>query len=422
MVRLAILLVLLCLAFWEWRSGPRKAVYWLSLFGLFVFFSLRYGQGTDYITYLSIYANVPPLNTLPNFANYQYNIVEIGYFYLMSFFRMFGAHYVVFIGIVTGFSLLCIHRFITKYSPLPMFSLTFFFAVYSLVYMESAARQLIALSLVLGWVLIDWANGKRLRPIIGLLIASSIHTSVAGLFVLLILFWNPRPLYIIEWSKKKTALVGVLLLAAVAAVTLVDLTPVIELLPSSLEYRILSYYSENVSVSLMALGNRALFMAIVFALAYRARDTLSAHEKLFVNLYIIGFAIYLMLMSFDLIASRINVYFRIVDICLIPLLFDRNRAFLRRTYVAMPIMLALISFLYVKDITTTMEYAQYYSRNPLQYPYITIFNTDKLLESKFVNVKNASSMNAYQAGGMSWDEYYDQLQRKPVIRSPIVPY
>ena len=88
MVRLAILLVLLCLTLWEWIAGPRKAVYWLAMASLFVFFSLRYGQGTDYITYMSIYANVQPLHTLPNYFAYRYDTIEIGFYYLMSFFRM----------------------------------------------------------------------------------------------------------------------------------------------------------------------------------------------------------------------------------------------------------------------------------------------------------------------------------------------
>jgi hypothetical protein len=69
-----------------------------------------------------------------------------------------------------------------------------------------------------------------------------------------------------------------------------------------------------------------------------------------------------------------------------------------------------------------MDYSEYYSSNPLEYPYITLFNESALLDAKYVNVKNASAMNAYETGGFSWNEYYDQLMRKPTVRSPIVPY
>lgn len=422
MVRLGILLVLLCLTAWEWYAGTRKYVYWLVMTGLFAFFALRYGQGTDYLTYLSIYANVPPLHTFPLHSAYQYNYIEIGFFYLMSFFRMLGVHYVLFVAIITAFSLYCIHRFIRRFCPLPVFALTFFFAVYSLTYMESGIRELISAAIAFGFIFIDWADGRRVRALIGIAIAALIHTSALVLLLVPILFWNPRPMYLVEWKPKKTAIVLGLLVAATAVINIVDMTPIIQLLPSSIEYRVMYYYTENSQFSLMALANRSLFMAVVLVLAWRCREELSPREKLLFNLYCVGYGLYLMLVSFDLIASRINLYFRIIDFCLIPLLFHRNRDLIKRTVVAFPVMLALISFLYVKDITATMGYAQYYSNNPLEYPYVTVFNADDIFDNKFVNAKNASAMNAYQTGGLSWDEYYQTLQRKPSVRSPIVPY
>lgn len=422
MVRLAILLVLLCLTFWEWRGGERKPVYWLALIGLYIFFTLRYGQGTDYLTYMSIYANVPPLQTLPWFGAYQYNRIEFGFFYLISFFRMLGVHYVLFVAIITAFAFFCINRFINRFSPLPIFALTFFFAVYSLTYVESALRQMLSISIALGWVFIDWADGKRIRAIIGILIASTFHTSALVLLVLPILFWNPRPLYIIEWKLKTTGIVIGALLLVTAVINFVDLTPIFSRLPTYLSFTILSYYDFAASPSLMALANRALFMAIVFFLTWRQKDDMAPREKLLFNLYCVGFALYIVLMSSDELASRVNIYFRIIDFCLIPLLMYKNRDLVKKAVVGMPVMLMLLSFLYVKDITAIMGFAQYYNSNPLQYPYITVFNTDAVFDQKFVNVKNANAMNAYQAGGQSWDDYYQSLLRKPNVRSPIVPY
>lgn len=422
MVRLAILLVLLCLTVWEWRSGEHKVIYWLSLLGLYVFFSLRYGQGTDYLTYMSIYATVPPLQTLPYYGAYAYNTIEIGFFYLVSFFRMLGVHYVLFIAIMNAVSFFCIHRFIKRFSPLPMFSLAFFFAVYSLTYVESTVRQMLAMCVALGWVYIDWTDGRRLRALIGVLVAALIHTSAVVLLVLPILFWHNRRMYLIEWKPRMTVLMLALLAAGAIVVNVVNLTPVIEMLPDRIAYKILSYYRESGRFSVMALLNRGLFMAIVLALGYMAREKLTDREKFLFNLYCVGFGIYLVFMSFDLIASRTSVYLRVVDFCLIPLLMYKNREALRRVKVALPVMLALVSFLYVKDISAIMDFAQYYGNNPLQYPYITVFNADAIFDAKFVNVKNANAMNAYQTGGLTWDEYYQTLMRKPFVRSPYVPY
>lgn len=421
MVRLIILLALLCLTVLEWRRGTHKSVYYLAITALFAFFSLRYGQGTDYLTYLSIYANVPPLSQLPAYSAFSYNKIEIGFFYLISLFRMFHLHYGIFIACIAGFSLFGIHRFIKRFCKLPIFALTFFFAVYSIVYMESAIRQMLAVSIVLGFVLPWWTSGRRLLPMLGIAAASLLHTSAVLMLVLPLLFWRPRAMFVVEWGKKRSAIVLSLLVAAAAVINFVDVSGIIALLPPQLEYTVMSYYA-NRQLSLMPLMNRSVFMLIVLVLGIRAKNDLSDSEKLLFNLYMVGYAVYLLLMSSDLIASRMNLYLRIVDICLIPLLFDKNRAFVRKTMVALPVMLALFSYLYVKDVRAVMANGQYYSRNPIEYPYITVFNTGDLMDKKFVNVKNAQAMNAYKAGGLSYDEYYRQLQRKPVARTTYLPY
>lgn len=422
MVRLAILAVMLGLTIREWRHGPNKFIYYLALTGLFAFFSLRYGQGTDYLTYLSIYANVQPLSSFPSYAAFQYNKIEIGFFYLMSFFRMLHVHYVVFVAILTLFSLFMIDRFLQRFCPLPFFGLTFFFAVYSLVYMESGIRQLFSLSVALGWVYPAWQKRRRVLALIGVVFASAMHNSAVVMLLLPLFFWKEGKLFFIEWKKKTTLIVLGAGLALVLAVNFINLMPLISLLPARLEYTISSYYLENHNLSLTALANRGLFMLIVFFLALRAKDELSPREKFLFNLYAVGFCVYVIFMSFDLIASRTNVYFRIVEIALIPALFARNRDFVRRLRVAFPAMLLLLAFLYVKDITAVMDYSEYYSSKPWEYPYITIFNSDELLDAKYVNIKNANAMNAYQTGGASWDEYYNSLLRKPANRSRITSY
>lgn len=421
MVRLTILAVLLLLTAWEWRRGTNKFVYLISLTGLFIFFSLRYGQGTDYLTYLSIYANVQPLSSFPSYAAFQYNKIEVGFFYLMSFFRMLNAHYVVFIACVTLFSLLMIDRFLRRFTSLPIFGLTCFFSVYSLVYMESGIRQLISLSIALGWVFPAWQQRRRISALAGIAVATLMHNS-AIVMLLVLLLRKENTLFFIDWKKKTVAVVIAIGAALVFVFNFINLMPVISLLPARLEYTISSYYLENNHVSITALGNRTLFMAIVFFLALRAKNEMSLREKFLFNLYVLGFCLYVAFMSFDLIASRTNVYFRIVEIALIPALMVRNRDFVSRLRVAFPSMLLLISFLYVKDISAVMDYAEYYNSKPWEYPYITIFNSERLLDEKYVNIKNASAMNAYETGGLSWDEYYNSLLRKPSNRSRIVSY
>jgi hypothetical protein len=241
MVRLAVLGVLLAFSVWEWLKGPNKPLYVIALFGLFVFFSLRYGQGTDYLNYLSIYSTVGPLQSLPNYFDYNYNKVEIGYFYLVSFFKMFGMHFSVFIAIVTGGSLLLIDRFVRRFSPLPIFSLAVFYAVYSITYMESGLRQLIALCVVVGWAMPDWLQGRRVSAVIGILLASTIHSSALVMLILIIFFRKDNSLsknaWPFTWTRKQLSTAAIITALVGAVLATVNFTSVIALLPERCFWR-----------------------------------------------------------------------------------------------------------------------------------------------------------------------------------------
>ncbi len=424
MVRLVILFVLLSLSFWEWRRGAQKALFLFVLAALAVFFSLRYGQGTDYLTYLSIYANVEPLHTLPNYFAFSYNKIEIGFFYLISFFRMLGAHFTVFIAFVTAFSLFMLARFIRRFAPAsPVFSITVFYAVYSITYMESGIRQMLAIAIILGFVLVEWSNGHHLLPVAGIALASLFHTSALLMLLLPILCWKGNgKLFFIDWRLSKSLILISLILLLSVAINLLNWSRLISLLPARLEYTLWYYYQERSGISYLAFANRTLFAVVIFCFSYHFRRVLTDTDRLLFNMYVIGYLVYLLFISFDLIASRCNVYFRIVEIALIPQLFTKDKHFVVKKIVLLPGLVLLFTFLYVKDISAVMDFAQYYDSNPLHYPYITVFNPDKLLNEKFVNIKNVNAMNAYQTSGFSWNNYYAHLQRKPVNRSTILPY
>ncbi len=424
MVRLVVLFALLCLSFWEWRHGAKKALFIFALAALTVFFSLRYGQGTDYLTYLSIYANIEPLHTLPNYFAFSYNKIEIGFFYLISLFRMFGAHFTIFITFVTVFSFFMLGRFIRRFSSAaPILSITIFYAVYSITYMESGIRQMLAIAIVLGFVLVEWDNGHHVLPVVGIALASLFHTSALLMLLLPILCWKGNSkLFFIDWKLTKSIVILSIILLLGAVINLFDWSRWISFLPARLEYTLWYYYQERSGISYLAFANRTLFALIIFCFSYYFRRALTDTDRLLFNMYIIGYLIYILFISFDLIASRCNVYFRIVEIALIPQLFTKDKRFVTRKIVLLPGLVLLVSFLYVKDISAVMDFAQYYDNNPLRYPYITIFNPDKLLNEKFVNIKNVNAMNAYQTGGFSWNNYYEHLQRKPINRSTILPY
>jgi len=422
MVRLAILAVLILLAIWEWFQGPNKALYVISMAGLFAFFSLRYGQGQDYLNYLSIYQTIKPLQMLPSYFQYNFNKVDIGYFYLVSFFKMLHAHFTVFIFVITGGSLLLIDRYIRKFSPLPIMSIAIFFAVYSITYMESGLRQLIALCLVLGFALPEWHQGRRIRASLVILIAATMHMSVLLVLVVLPLFFFHEQKKEFGWkTKKMVVLLGIVLIGS-AVINFVPLTPLLKLLPQRLGGILIYYYQTSRNFSWLALLNRFAFTAAACLLAYRARERLSAREWFLFKLYLIGFFVYIAFMSIDLIASRSNAYFRIIEFALLPSLLYRNKDLENKLLPALAGLVIMITFIYVKDIRAVMSFGQYFSNNPLEYSYITIFDPAQIMEKRYVPVQYETWMNQAAYGEFDFNEYYRKVLRKPSINAPYLPY
>ncbi|GHU74468.1 hypothetical protein AGMMS49992_15990 [Clostridia bacterium] len=422
MVRLIVLGVLLALSVYEWLRGPSKALYWVALIGLFAVFSLRYGQGQDYLNYLSIYATVQPLNTLPNFFLYKFNKIEIGFFYLISFLRMLHVHFSVFIMLLSAGSLLLLDRFIRKFSPLPLLSLACFYAVYSLTYMESGLRQLIALCLMLGWALPDWLADKRLRSAFVFCIAATMHASALLALAVLLVFFHGEQKAAWDWKLKWVLTFSGLVLAACLVINFVNLTPILERLPQPYGSVLIYYLLTERSFSWLALVNRLIFLLIMGALTWRARDRLTAREWFLVKFYAIGFMVYLMFMSVDLIASRTNVYFRIVEFALLPALLYRNRDLNLKIAPALAAILVMLGFIYVKDVRAIMDFGQYFKTNPTEYPYITILNPAEIMEVRYIPVKFEPYMNQAAYGQFDFVEYYRKVPRKPSITSQILPY
>lgn len=422
MVRLTILAILIALSIWEWIQGANKAIYLIAIAGLFAFFSLRYGQGQDYLNYLGIYQTVKPLNLLPNYFEYSFNKIDIGYFYLVSFARMLRMHFSLFIIFVSGGSLILIDRFIRKFSPKPMLSLTIFFAVYSITYMESGLRQLIALCLIIGLALPDWLSRRRVRSAVMILIAATMHSSALIVLAALAVFFRNEPRMSFGWNNKLGYAFLGLVVAASLVVNFAPLTPILNLIPSPWGPTLNYYYITTRQFNLMALANRLFFIALACALAYRARLHLTSRDWFMFRLYIIGFLVYIMFMSIDLVASRTNVYFRIVEFALLPALLYANRDLANKLVPVFAGLLLLVAFIYYKDVKAVMDFGQYFSNEPTKYPFISIFEPAKLMEARYIPIKYEPYMNQSAYGEFDFDEYYRKVPRKPTFNAPYLPY
>ena len=381
MFRLFVLVALLTLAFIEYKKPLKPFVFPVVFSLLTLMLALRCGQGTDYFSYCQIYTN-------PEAAGQTY---EAGYVLLNDLARSLGIPFTVFVFIysliVMGLLCLLIYQACSN----KFMGLFVMYAIYYLQFFESSFRQVLAMMLVLLGYWLAASRNKALFAFIGTALAFTLHTSA----IVSILFLIP---YVYEKCKKLKAWIGKHPVAVTLSIGLACMGLIVfscsplfysltDLLPNAIAARI-KFYIENSSYSIMSLLSRIIFLGLIAVLYAGSRSKVSRAERILFNTYLLGFVIYCALFRFDLIASRMNAYYKITEIVLIPNLISHFSA--EELRLPIPLKLSrlvrtgivtgtalLLSFMYVKTTGDVMEQSLYYDRGYI-YPYYNVFNVEKM--------------------------------------------
>ena len=393
MFRLFVFAVLLILAVAEYKK-PMKAFLFPVVFGLLtLMLALRCGQGTDYFPYCQIY-------TSPDSTGQDY---EIGYTFLNDVAKFLGIPYTVFIFLYALLVMGLFYLIVTKACTNRYMGLFVAYALYWLQFFESSLLQVLDIMLVL---LGFWLTSSKNRIgylLLGTALACTIHTSAVISILLLLPYWFEK------WDKGKAFVkrhIGLTVLATGGlCAALIFLTSsslpwkLVSFLPEALNLKITSYLEET-SYSILSLLSRLAFLAVIVALYLGSRSKLCRAEKICFNAYVLGFIIYCGFFRFDLIASRMNVYYKALEMILIPNLLThfsleelRLPVFLRkfqnnppRSETAARVCIfactaALLSFMYLKTTKDVMNQSLYYNPGYL-YPYYNVFNVEKLYSQR----------------------------------------
>ena len=132
---------------------------WLVLTALLC---LRFGQGTDYVTYHAIY------DTIPATVDLQHGYIcgyypEIGWRLVSAAFKLLHIPFQGFAFVLGLADMALLHRFLEKYVPWKVAGLFLAYPVLYVVYMVSGLRQGLAIFLVLHCLIIWRKNGFRIR-------------------------------------------------------------------------------------------------------------------------------------------------------------------------------------------------------------------------------------------------------------------
>lgn len=365
---------LLILSTDEFFSTTARRTGLMVSFFLLCFVSLRYGQGSDYFSYIYLFNySADNFELLINTGDIRYITQELG-FSAISFLwlKVLNLTPELLTALYSATSYLLVWLFIKKYSPNPIISLFFFYCTFYLIYPFSAIRQAICISIFIYFLVPLLHQKKYAKYYLFSFLLFTIHFSSIVLFILpvvnLIKRYTPRQVYVLSLAS---LVVGLILYQS-----LFSFFSQLDMIGSRVEA-----YTGTTSIDILSLLLRTVIFVPVM-LTYKLYERNSIRD-LFLKIYILGFFLYLIFMSSTLISSRINVYMRFFEIIiLVDFLFFTFKKQTNRI-VCYGIIFLTMSVLYVKNIDSFINQGPYYGHvNLYNYPYVSVFNKKKIIETR----------------------------------------
>lgn len=322
-------------------------IYWICFFILTVFACLRFGQGTDYSSYESLYIIAPD-----NFADIGlYNRIahgEIGWKYLMIFCKIIGLKFKYFVSIYTFIEMLLLNRFINKFCPYKTIALLLAYPTLYLTYIFSLLRQGMVVLIFLGILYSLLINNKLFKYFIISLFMISFHKSaITLLFVPLIVKLKIKTIFIMfTCSFIISILIGL--------------------------------WNGNLLTSWEPLLLRIIILAFV-AYLYRVyrQEKYDFIMDLTLKIYLYGQTLYFLFWSADVTwGSRMAYQFLVLDIFIITFMLLNLKKSRGRIFT---IVVLFTTFMFFKNMDSYIWQSNYYSDvTVFNFPYITIFNENDM--------------------------------------------
>ncbi|MHB9293980.1 hypothetical protein Holit_03102 [Hollandina sp. SP2] len=350
-------------------------VCYLCLLSISVF---RFGIGTDYFNYYSIFYFVPESFSGISLQKFIISQIEPGFWAISILIKSLNLPFTYLIAFCSFISLSLIFYTIQKKSMQKTFSVFIFFANYYMVYIENTLRQGIAMGIFI-YALYDFLQTKSFKKYcILILLGCTFHiTIIVALCVPLIVrislktILNPIFLFCIT------------LLSLVFSFVVPRL---IVLVLSGLFPRYLSY-ARKTEINIMPLLLRLLELVLVYFLTKRTCHRLGQREIMCVKFFIFGCLFYFSLSSIS-VFSRLTEYFMFIEIILIPNLMFNLRPNENKLFKIFFSFLFLL--LFFKDLNSFSYQGNFRSHRVIDYPYVTIFNKDAIK-----NIRPSKSYSRY---------------------------
>lgn len=365
---LIVFLILAAGAAWEW-FWPQygKYIYW-GCWGLAAAcLCLRFGQGTDYVTYHAIYETIPAhIDLAQGYICGFYP--EIGWRLISALFKLFHAPFWVFTFALGLADMLLLHRFLNKYVPLRTAGLFLSYPVLYIVYLVSGLRQGLAICFFLGVAVPFYVEKKWGGYVVAVVIAASFHKVGYAWLILPAVYYLPLGVML--------TLLGL----SIAGGLILQMGAVEQWLAGLLPFYHVKQFLLEGDLSLFAVGERLISAAAVLLLYFwkKKEEGVEQRTTLFLKAYLCGTCFYMLLCGSSYYASRYCVIFKVLECALIMAFVEAKDIVAKFGAV---FFLALTLVMGVKNLDAMVSEGYYYERKGVtiwDFPYISVFYPDEI--------------------------------------------
>lgn len=288
-----------------------KIIFFSFVVLLVIIASIRFGVGTDFFTYLEIWYAIRPFDEAIIYGT-SYDYLEPGFRYLTSLLKLFSDNSFIFFLTYSLISFIFIYLGLEKLKiKYLLVSLFLFYLIFYIPYVFNGMRQAISMSIFI--LSIHYIYYKKFWKTFFLtLLATSFH--ISGIFIIIIYFLNR-----IKLDYKVFLLAGFILSFLFFKFHILEY-----LFSIILPYKVDTYFELfSEPTSFFQLFTRfALLLFFVFFLKYFKKY--SFYYSL-VYIYTFGFFLYFSFFDLNMLATRINMFFRILEIVMIPIILYRSK-------------------------------------------------------------------------------------------------
>ena len=306
----------------QYLSAYKKYYFIFSSILLWLFIGCRWETGTDWESYKQLF------DTLELDWSFLFNVYhfDIGYVLLNALVRLFTDEYSIFLIINAGITIYLLSKLLLKTSQFPNLSLAFFYTNFMIAQFMGSNRRMMAMVFAL-WGFYFIYKARKSKALINMGLAFCFHrASIINVFSWLI----PRSIFSI-----KQVIIILLLSLCIGLLQipakLVEITgTLLSVLTNNPIVEKMLFYSENNEEHLVyATGN--LYLSTLLAVAKRSillilymviirKNKVDRATQFFYNIYIIGFAGYLLFIGSFF--QMLTAFFTFIEVILIGKMYS----------------------------------------------------------------------------------------------------